>query len=184
MSGIRITNDTITPALGRLTAALKDVRMIFGVAADARTAIVSRTLSGISLSGSMFPGYASGGTFYAPVKNRPPGYPSPKGGRTKALRGGRKLKTHAYGGGYGEYKAAQGLGGSPQLSVSNEMLGDIQIQVLGPRRAELFFGDRLSAVKAHRHHFGKFPFFGVTPSEQENLPAAILENLRRQGAIT
>ena len=84
---------------------------------------------------------------------------------------------------YGDYKAKQGFGSKPQLSVSNQMLGDIQISVLGERRAELFFGSRLSAAKAHGHDQGKYPFFGVRPEEAENLHLSIARYLKAMKAV-
>ena len=101
---VRVVSDEITPALQKLISAVRgNQRMITVVASDARTTIQTRTLAGTSLSGSAFTSYKSAGTYYAPIKSRTPGYPSPKGGRRKALRGGRTLKTAAFDRGYGDY---------------------------------------------------------------------------------
>ncbi|MBU8914213.1 MAG: hypothetical protein KOO61_09335 [Spirochaetales bacterium] len=180
--GIRITKDEITPALRNVKKFLQNPNMM-DVGNAAKGVIVIRTGRGESLNGGTFPAYSTE-PYYASIERRAPGYPAPAGGRSTALRGGRKLKGHIYEGGYGEYKSAMGFGDKPQLSVSQSMLTDIQVAVLGPTRAILFFGDRLSANKAYGLHHGKFPFFGLQESERDDLLNTLLGNLRRLRGVS
>ena len=186
---MRVVKNEIGPALRALTQGLESPANILAVANAARAVIVNRTLiEKLNVNRVPFNPYSTK-VYYAPVEKRPAGYPKPTGGRTvskshyshrktaygssSTLHGGRKLKTVAYDGGYGEYKAALGFGSTPQLSVSNRMLSDIQAQIVNAKRAILFFGSRLSAAKAYRHHTGKFPFFGIHYSEQADLYGAL-----------
>jgi hypothetical protein len=190
---MKIARNEITPALRALQFGLESPANIVAVANAAKMVIINRTLhEKLSLDRQPFRPYSTD-VYYAPVDKRPPGYPKPSGGRTQreshythkttsygslsTLRGGKKLKTVAYDGGYGEYKAALGLGSAPQLSVSNRMLSDIQVRFTTARSALLFFGNRLSAAKAHGLHFGKFPFFGLHISEQAGLYRVLANQL-------
>ena len=173
---IYIRRDEITPALREAAGFLRSPNMM-DVGNTAKAIIVSRTQSGESLEGGAFPGYSTE-RYYAPVKKRPPGYPAPSGGRRTALRGGRKLRSVVYDGGYCQYKAAMGFGSEPQLSVSHSMLSDIQVTVVGPTRVMLFFGDRLSANKAHQLHHGKYPFFGLQQAERVDLYGELARRMR------
>jgi len=181
MARSAIKKNEINRALKALTKGLQSPANMLAVGNTARAVIMNRTVvERVTCDRQPFKPYSTK-PYYAPVESREPGYPKPKGGRRKATRGGRKLKTAVYGGGYGEYKASMGFGGAPQLSVSNRMLSSIQTRVQGARRVILFFGDRLSAAKAHGHHTGggnvpERRFFGLHPSEMVNL----YETLRRQ----
>jgi len=84
-----------------------------------------------------------------------------------------------YSAGYKRWKTGQGYPATPNLSLTGEMMGDIQINIISPTFAVLFFGSRLSAAKAHKHHTGKFPFFDVQKKEYANLYAALLANIKR-----
>jgi hypothetical protein len=190
---MRIVKDEITPALKALQFGMRSSANVLAVANAARMVIVNRTLhEKLDVNRQPFTPYGTK-RYYAPIEKRPPGYPIPSGGRTVAeshymhkttaygssstLRGGRKLKTMAFDDGYGEYKAGIGRGSTPQLSVSNRMLSDIQARVLTLKSAVLFFGNRLSAAKAHGHHFGKRPFFGLHISEQAGLYEVLAKQL-------
>ena len=78
-------------------------RLIAQLAGAAKGLITQRTSAGISSSGSTFAPYKTGGTYYAPVERRPPGYPKPTGGRTTHEKTGAPLKSVAYDTGYGGY---------------------------------------------------------------------------------
>lgn len=174
---MRIVKDEIGPTLKALQVGLESTANVLAVANAARMVIINRTLhEKLDLNRQPFAAYGTK-RYYAPVDKRPPGYPAPSGGRTTALKGGRKLKTVAYDEGYGDYKAGLGLGSAPQLSVSNRMLSDIQARVASAKSAVLFFGSRLSAAKAHGHHTGKRPFFGIHLSEQANLYKVLADQL-------
>lgn len=166
---IRVKKDEITPTLKTLTAALSNKKRVLAVCNQAKRVIINRTsIEKLSANRQAFPAYSTK-RYYAPVEKRPAGYPAPSGGRTKRVDTGRKLKTVAYDDGYGQYKAAMGFGSAPQLSVSNRMLSDIQVNIQTAWRGVLFFGSRLSAAKASGLHKGKFPFFNLHISEHENL---------------
>ena len=161
-----VIKDEITPALNNLLKVMQGQDGILLIANTAKANIASRTLAGESLGGSTFTPYSQR-PFYASVDNRTPGSPSPKGGR-KTKRG------MVFEQGYGQYKTGIGRPATPQLSVTGRMLGDIQVKVINPKRAVLFFGSKLSAFKAHGLHYGKFPFFGLQIEEQQNA-AKVLE---------
>ena len=177
-----VTKDEITPALRRVKNFLLNPNMM-DVGNTAKAVIVMRTGRGESLEGGQFPAYSTE-PYYASIERRPPGYPAPAGGRNTARRVGRKLKVHIYEGGYGEYKSAMGFGDKPQLSVSQSMLTDIQVMPMGRATVMLFFGDRLSAIKAYGLHYGKFPFFGLTEGERGDLLNTLLGNLRRLRGVS
>lgn len=171
-----IKKNEINKALKALSTGLQSPGNLLAVGNTARAVIMNRTVNEkLSSDRQPFRAYSKK-RYYAPVDKRPAGYPKPGGGRTKALRGGRKLKTVAFDTGYGQYKAGLGLGDAPQLSVSNRMLSSIQAVVKGKKRVILFFGDRLSAAKAHGHDRGTRPFFNIHESEKANL----YEALKRQ----
>ena len=176
-TGIRKIRDEITPALKEVQDFLKSPNMM-DVGNAAKGVIVARTGRGESLEGGSFPAYSTE-PFYASIERRPPGYPAPSGGRTTAKRGGRKLKSVYYEGGWAQYKAAMGFGETPQLSVSHSMFTDIQVLTAGTHKVMLFWGDRLSANKAHGLHHGKFPFFGLQESERADLLGTFLSELRK-----
>lgn len=113
----------------------------------AKALITTRTLLGVSASGDRFAPYSTT-PMYVSVANRPPGYPRPSGGQPS--RTGRSVY---FEGGYQQYKAGIGRGAIRNLSVSGEMLGDIQVRAEWGK-AILFFGSALSAAKAHGHHTG------------------------------
>lgn len=160
-----VIKDDITPALNNLLKDMQGPRNILLVANSAKALMVNRTLSGESLSGSSFASY-SDREYYAPIDNRQPGYPTPKGGR-------KTKKGMVFNQGYSQYKTGIGRPATPQLSVSGRMLGDIQVNVLNKNRAIIFFGSQLSAKKAHGHHYGKYPFFGIQAEEQTDVMKAL-----------
>lgn len=128
---------------------------------DAVSMIEARTGLGRNETGGSFPPYKERGTYYAPTTRRPAGYPMPSGGRTTHKLTGQPLKTVAYDGGYGAYKAAIGRGIIPQLSVSGEMLGDMVVRG-ADNWAEIYFASELSKAKAHGHQIsGRYQFFGL-----------------------
>lgn len=174
---MKVIQNEITPALRELVKGLSDKRAILGIANTAKATITARTLSGQSLDGGPFRAYSTK-TYYAPIEGRDPGVPAPTGGRTTALRGGRKLKSVVYDGGYGQYKAAIGRGTHPQLSVSHMTLDAMQVSVVSNKRAIIFFGAQAANQKAHGLHTGKFPFFGLRPDERANLYKALVTYLK------
>lgn len=152
--------------------------MIAEVLGTARTVIIQRTSEGLDEDENPFTAYSSK-PYYAPVDNRPPGYPKPSGG-TPSTSG----KTIRYGSGYGEYKSAGGFGSKPQLGVSGKMLGAIVWTVQGPTYGFLFFSSAEEAAKAHGHQFGTTTterrFFGVDSFDsQAQLRAAAFKYLRQ-----
>lgn len=173
---VYLQNDTT----GRINEVAKDLRsdkakmQIGGVAV---AIIQQRTSLGLNESGAKFPAYSSD-RYYAPVANRPAGYPAPSGGRTEHLIYGTPLKTVAYDDGYGQYKSAIGRGSVPQLSVSGEMLGDMIFQIW-KRGVIIYFATALSRLKARGHHEGKFPFFGITASGMGQLVAQMRKYMKR-----
>ena len=180
---VRITKDEITPALRGLTEGLKSKAAITGIANVAKAVIVNRTLAGESLTGGTFAAYSTR-RYYAPTSGRAPGVPAPSGGRTTALRGGRRLKTVVYDEGYGQYKAALGRGGTPQLSLSGMMLDAMMISVVSARRAIIFFASADANTKAFGLHAGKFPFFGLRATDAQGLYAELGAQLRRIKGVT
>lgn len=125
-----------------------DPRMAVNLAGTGKALIQQRTSAGKGPGGKPFTPYSKK-PIHMPVDNREPGYKKPAGGRPS-----KSGKTVYYAGGYAEYKGAGGFGSAPQLSVSNQMLGAIQIGTLGPNHAYLFFSNRKAAAKAHGHEFG------------------------------
>lgn len=179
----RVTKDTITPALKNLSRVLRDKSNVYFVGTAAKSIITNRTLLGTSPSGATFPAYSQK-EYRAPIDNRPPGYPKPKGGRKKSLKGKRDLKAMVFKS-YAAYKAGIGRGSKPQLSVSNKMLMDIQVAASG-RTATLFWADRLSAAKAHGHHHGGRPFFDINerdPRELNTMMKALVRRMRKLAAV-
>jgi len=140
------------------------------LASKGKTIIATRTLQGQSSEGGSFHPYQTE-PYYAPIENRPTGYPSPAGG--ELTKSGKSMKFPKY----SDYKQSLGMGSRPQLSVSNEMLGDIDFIVTSKTKAVLFFTSRLSAAKAHGHHTGDFPFFDLRLSADE---AAMNDELRER----
>lgn len=180
---IRITKDEITPALKGLVAGLQGKGPIMGIVNTAKAVIVNRTLAGESLENGTFASYSKK-RYYASIAHRAPGVPAPGGGRTTALRGGRKLKSVVYDEGYGQYKSAMGRGASPQLSLTNMMLDAMQTAVINNKKAIIFFGSNLANIKAHGLHTGKFPFFGLRSDESKNLYETLAAQLRKIKGMT
>ena len=172
--GTRIVKDDITPALKNLFRSLQSKPNMQLVANTAKAIITNRVLSGQSLNGGSFKPYSKK-PYSAPVDSRAPGVPAPTGGRNTHKKTGRKLKTMIFEGGYGQYKSAIGRGANPQLSLTNKMLGTMQVSVISAKKAVIFFAGQLSNAKAHGLHYGKFPFFGLRTEEQKS-PAAVLVN--------
>lgn len=142
-------------------------RMIHQIGGMCVALIQQRTALGRDERGRSFKSY-SDEPYYAPVENRPAGYPAPRGGRTKHKKTGRDLKTVVYDGGYGDYKAAMGFGSKPQLSVSGEMLGDM-VFARWRHGVIIYFISTLSRQKAAGHHTGKFPFFGFSADNVQSI---------------
>jgi len=154
MMQIRTTmTDTATSLLDAVKAGLPSTKVMGALASKGKMLIAQRTLAGKSETGSAFEAYRTA-PYYAPVEKRPPGYPTPSGG--EITKSGKSAKYPSY----AAYKTAQGFGAKVQLSVSNQMLSDIDWVVQSPTRAVLFFASRLSAAKAHGQHTGYYPFFG------------------------
>ena len=184
-ASVRITKDT-TGKLKTLAASMPpSLAGMMELGGTASALIIQRTALGLDVNNQKFQDYRSG-TYYAPVQKRPPGYPTPSGGRSVAKKGGRTLKSQVFDAGYGEYKIGIGHPAHVDLSVSHQMLGDIQVKAPNDHTAVLFFSDRLSAAKAHGHHFGKYPFFGLNAvtdlqSLYTQLAEQIVEAKRRAG---
>jgi len=138
------------PSLGRFGRGLPKggnrLKIAAQLAGLGKAIITNRTLQGLDANDAPFTPY-SDKPYWAPTEKRPPGYPSPSGGEPTP-------KGRSYSAGYGQYKAGIGRPSSPQLSVSNEMLGNIAIATQGSAMAILFFPDREQAAKAHGHEFG------------------------------
>lgn len=167
----RIRQDSITPALKSLSKELNDKKNALLVGNQAKAVIINRTLQGESLGGGAFSSYSKK-PYYASAQNRKPGVPAPRGGRKTA-------KGRVYEGGYGEYKAAIGRGGKPQLSLTGNMLQSIQVHVSSAKRVILFFGDAFANNKASGLHGGKFPFFGIKDSEGRDLLGTLKRQLKK-----
>lgn len=174
--------DDISKKLAKLEQRTRSRRTMSAVASTVRALIVQRTLSGRDIHGRPFTPYSTT-PIYVSVDNRPPGYPKPSGGRKS--RTGRSVY---YEGGYAQYKTSIGRGVRPQLSISQETLGDIKHRVTAPDRAILRFQTKESENKAAGHHFGsgnlpQREFFDI--GEQKSEIAKIegeLVNLYRQYA--
>lgn len=157
--------NTASPALKKLKNGIPSRQHMTEVGNMARALITQRTLLGRDEHGNNFKPYSKR-TYYAPTKNRPPGYPAPSGGRTTHKRFPKtKLKTMAFDDGYAGYKAGIGRPSHVTLAVSGQMLADMVTQVPNKRTAIILFRDRKSAAKAHKHHTGRYPFFGVSTSD-------------------
>ena len=149
--------DTVPSLLDGMKSRFPAHKAISEICARGKALITSRTLSGKDVSNKPFDPYRTE-PYYAPVQNRPPGYPTPSGGimsGTRAARG-KTMKFPSY----AAYKAGLGFGPQPQLSISNQMLSDILWIPRTKTKAIMFFASTLSAAKAHRHHTGYYPFFG------------------------
>lgn len=145
----KVVSDTASPKLRKLRQNIGNVRNIIEITYVAKGVIQQRTLSGLDADGAAFVPYSTE-TYYAPAAddNRPAGYPKPAGGTL--TKSGRSMKFA----GYDKYHAGLGLGGTPTLSLSNQMLASIQATIVSPTRSILSYNDRLSAAKAHGHTVG------------------------------
>ena len=99
--------------------------------------------------------------------------------RTLVGTSSKGTKFPSYTDSYKLWKTGKGHPAATNLSLTGEMLGDIQFKVISPNQALLFFGSKLSQAKAHRHHTGKYPFFGILPKEYAAMHAAILKNIKK-----
>lgn len=184
LAGITVSADTVTPTLRRLQAEARTFRqnsLIHTMVGAAKLLVTSRTMAGVSVVGSPFVPYSTS-PYYAPTDaaRRPPGVPAPRGGRTRHAVTGRKLKSHVYESGYGEYKAAMGFGSAPNLLLTGLMLGSIISYVDSPTHGMLFFGIDVEE-RAAAHHFGlghmpQRAHFDLTPFERTHL---VKEAVRR-----
>lgn len=155
-TSVQIVKDTVSGGLSRLKTELSNGKKIFEVCELAKSLIVIRTLSGQDVDGTTFEPYSSR-PYYAAIDDlyRPEGYPKPAGGRTTHKRNpGRKLKRMAFDEGYGQYKTGIGRPAFVQLSISGQMLADIETNVLNESEGELYFASAHSAAKAQGHHTG------------------------------
>ena len=145
----RVVSDTASPKLKKLRQNIGNVRNIIELTYVAKGIIQQRTLAGIDADGQAFVPYSKE-EIYIPAAddNRPAGYPKPAGGTL--TKSGRTMKFS----GYDSYHAGLGLGATPTLSLSNQMLGSMQGTILSPTRSILSYHDRLSAAKAHGHTVG------------------------------
>jgi hypothetical protein len=158
-------------------------KLVVILAGKGKALIQARTVQGIGAGNRPFTPYSKK-TYYAPVERRPPGYKKPTGGRTEHAVTGKPLKTVAYDGGYGQYKAAYGLGSRPTLSVSNKMLAAISIAEVSAKTAILYFHGREEAAKAHGHHFGttvpKREFFDLSDfKNRKELQTELVKQVRQ-----
>jgi hypothetical protein len=175
-SGIIVHKDKASRALRLLKAGVRSEKAMAEILGEARSLIEDRTLAGKDMHGGSFEGYSSQ-KYYAPIENRPAGYPSPSGGEeTKAG------KSRKYSGGYGQYHAAQGWGTVVSLSASNAMLGDLATAVINKGKGYIYFTTRQSAAKAHGHHFGannlpKREFFGLSFTNIDELRENLVDEM-------
>lgn len=173
-TGIEVVKDTVSGGLSKLKVDLSSEKSIYETCEMAKALISTRTLSGKDVNDSEFAGYSTK-RYYAPVENRPEGYPKPAGGRSFYLKNPKKpLKTMAFDAGYGQYKVGIGRPSTPQLSISGQMLADMATTVANPREGELYFTSRNSAAKAHGHVTGgnALPvrdFFGINETNVDQL---------------
>ena len=150
-------------------------KLVAILAGKGKALIQTRTVAGLGAGNKPFKPYSKK-RYYAPIENRPPGYEKPSGGRDTHLLTGKPLKSMAYDGGYGEYKAAYGLGSKPTLSVSGKMLGAISIAEVSAKVAVLYFAGREEAAKAHGHQYG------TTVPQREFFDLAGFKNRREMEA--
>jgi hypothetical protein len=141
------------------------VQTMLEIGGVASSIIQTRTLLGRDVRGSAFSPYSTK-AFSAPITNRPPGYPAPRGGKRS-----KSGKTMRFRWGWRQYKDSLGRGVTPNLSLSNQMLSDIQVKAT-ENTSTLYFGSAESAAKAHGHHFGtgylpERPFFGIGEDVRE-----------------
>ena len=102
---------------------------------------------------------------------------APKGGRTVSIVKGldgkfRKLKGHAYEGGYAEYKAAstEGGGGIVDLTLSEQMLRDFRVKDTTATRAVLGL---VATWKYGRHVNARRPWIGLSRRDVQQLTEAM-----------
>ena len=101
----------------------------------------------------------------------------PKGGRTVSIVKGldgkfRKLKGHAYEGGYAEYKTAstEGGGGIVDLTLSEQMLRDFRVKDTTATRAVLGL---VATWKYGRHVNARRPWIGLSRRDVQQLTEAM-----------
>jgi hypothetical protein len=101
----------------------------------------------------------------------------PKGGRTVSIVKGldgkfRKLKGHAYEGGYAEYKATstEGGGGIVDLTLSEQMLRDFRVKDTTATRAVLGL---VATWKYGRHVNARRPWIGLSRRDVQQLTEAM-----------
>ena len=102
---------------------------------------------------------------------------APKGGRTVSIVKGldgkfRKLKGHAYEGGYAEYKAAstEGGGGIVDLTLSEQMLRDFRVKDTTATRAVLGL---VATWTYGRHVNARRPWIGLSRRDVQQLTEAM-----------
>lgn len=166
-----------TDNLRRFRTSMSGAKMITEMAGLGRTIVISRTQAGKGAGGKPFKPYSKK-RYYAPTARRPPGYPQPAGGT--ATKSGKSMRFES---GYAQYKSGIGRGNKVTLSVSGQMLGAIQIAVVSPTVAVLFFASRLEAAKAHGHQFGttvpKREFFDLSDfASVEAMKIKVIKDMR------
>jgi len=152
--------DTASSFLKGIRAGLPSRMAMGALASKAKILIEQRTLEGKDEDGASFDKYRTA-PYSAPVTNRPPGYPDPSGGDLS--KSGKSMKFSSY----AAYKQGLGFGEDVNLSVSNQMLSDIDWTVRSSTKALMFFTSRLSGAKASGHHEGYYPFFGLGDQKTE-----------------
>lgn len=119
-------------------------------AAFVRERIINRTTKdGKDLDGEAFAPYSTERIYLSKHHRPKPG----KGGRTKALRGGRPLKTVAYDNGYKAYKGAVLGHTKPTLYGTSMMFAALSIR-LEKNKAILYFATARENAKAYAHNEG------------------------------
>lgn len=159
---VKINTFDTPERIDAFAAQVDGVALFTDIGNTARALIEMRTLAGDDVEGNPFVGYSTR-PMYASTAKRPAGYPLPAGGELTDSG-----KSMYFPGGYRQYKAGIGRGGTPNLSLSNQMLGDMQMRA-EEERAVIDFSTAESAAKAHGHHFGTVvpqrQFFGIQSNQ-------------------
>jgi hypothetical protein len=144
----------------------------------ARTAVVTRvSRRGEGLDDNPFKRYATAPRIYVYRYRGAGARLKPKGGRTVSIVKGldgkyRKLKGHAYEGGYAEFKAAstKGGGGIVDLTLSGQMLRDFRVKDTTATRAVLGL---TATLDYGRHVNARRPWIGLSRRDVQQLTEAM-----------
>lgn len=148
--------------LDKLQSLLNNAHIAAQIAGDARAMIAGRTALGLDVDYDEFDAYSTK-PYYRDPSLRPKG----KGGRTKRLSGGRKLKTLAYDDGYAEFARATKKDGFPNLFASGDMMRSMQASEKGRGESALIhFTRKNPALKAMVNN-SKRTFMGINPKLEE-----------------